>query len=88
MAMKSGKDFDAEFDAYVAAYEHPTTEANTTNVGIMRKQHEAWEDAGVLDPDQPTPWSHYLYQRAMTTEFTPAERAALRVRMELEGWRA
>ena len=34
---------------------------------------------GLLDPDQPTRWSHLQYQQRLHAEFTPSERALIRL---------
>ena len=33
---------------------------------------------GLLDPDQPTRWSHLEYRRRMQADFTPTERSLIR----------
>jgi hypothetical protein len=71
---------DAHFDAVVAAHEHPTGNHPQTPA-VMQAQHHALAEAGLLNPDEPTPWAHHLYQQRLRAEFTPDERAELRVRL-------
>lgn len=73
---------DAFMDAHTNAI-HGFIRPNTTDPEAMRLEHEALVEAGVLDPDQPTPYTHYLYQQALGAEFTPLERMQLRVLHDL-----
>lgn len=67
-------------DAYIAAVEHgPLRTTTTTDSAVMEAEHRWLAEAGLLDPDQPTPWTHYQYQRALRREFTEEERVRIRV---------
>lgn len=71
---------DADFDAFVAMNEHePELLAyDGSDPYVLLLQHNLLVDAGLLDPDEPTHYNHYEYQRIRRSEFTPLERAALR----------
>jgi hypothetical protein len=74
---------DGRLDAMIAVAEHgPRGERRDPTV--MLAEHEALVEAGVLDVDQPTAWSHYEYQRRLTAEFSPEERAQIRVLLGME----
>jgi len=67
---------DALDDALIAAAEHHDFRSNHPEV--MRLEHEHLIKAGLLDPDEPTRWSHLQHQRRMQAEFTPIERQMIR----------
>ena len=42
-------------------------------------------DLGVIDPDQPTVFSHLDYVRRMESDFTPQERRMIRALLHIDG---
>ena len=72
-----GRRDDAQLDAIVSAHEGRIT-GDITDPHLMLAEHSALVDAGVLDPDQPTPWSHHAHMEALRAEFTSTERATIR----------
>lgn len=68
---------DAALDRAVAAYEGQIT-GNATDPAVMAEEHKNLVAAGLLDPDQPTPWSHHQWRQAATSDFTPEERMVIR----------
>lgn len=48
----------------------------------LRAQHQRLDDKGLLDPDQPTAYSHAAHVAEREAEFTPLERRMLRARSE------
>ena len=71
---------DARTDRYIAACEGRIT-GNDSEFEVMAEEHRHMEEAGLLDPDQPTPWSHYQWRQKQTKEFTPEERMIIRYRL-------
>lgn len=58
----------------------------TTDAEVeMFLEHERLVDAGLLDPDQPTPWGHLVHLRRMEAEFRPQERRLIRAVLGLTG---
>jgi hypothetical protein len=68
---------DAATDRLVAAYEGQIT-GNHTEPEVMAEEHKHLVAAGLLDPDQPTPWSHHQWRTQASRDFTPEERMVLR----------
>jgi len=50
-----------------------------------RRRHQIMVENGLLDPDQPTEWSHQQYTQQMQAEFTPQERQIIRFELGLRG---
>lgn len=75
---------DARLDAHIAVVEHGRVTGNTTDPNVMWSEHHHLVDAGLLDPDEPTPWTQYQYQRRLFGEFTPQERARIRIEIGME----
>lgn len=71
--------YDAQADACMAAAECPLSAAgNTTDPEIMRVWDAHAREVGLLDPDEPTPYSHHLHQQIArdVAEMEPWERDA------------
>lgn len=69
---------DAFLDAGIAECEWPIGDW-PTDPSLMEQRHRGAVEAGLLDPDEPTPYTHWLYQQEITKEFTSMERAQVRI---------
>lgn len=69
-------------DDYIAAVEHGDFRGlRHDDPDIMRLEENALVEAGLLDPDQPTRWSHHQGQRRLYGDFSPEERAYIRLQL-------
>jgi len=68
---------DDLLDSYIAADEGQIT-GTTTYPQTMKREHESLVAAGLLDPDQPTPYSHHLRLQQAERDFSPEERRLIR----------
>jgi hypothetical protein len=69
---------DARFDTIISIDEGDIR-GRTGDPQVMFAEHKALLDAGLLDFDQPTPYSHWKYQQRFFQEFTPEERMTIRL---------
>lgn len=78
---------EARLDAYIAATEHGETDSRLYDVplpSVWALQHTRLEESGLLDPEQPTRWSTYDYNRRMSAEFSPEERHQIRYLLAIQ----
>jgi hypothetical protein len=73
---------DARTDRFIAACEGRLT-CNTTDVAVMKIEHDHLIDWGLLDPDEPTPYSHYLWNQDLIKNFTPLERQIISAQLSV-----
>lgn len=70
-------------DDIIAAVEHNDFRSNDPEV--LRLEHEFLVENGLLEPGEPTRWSHYCYRKAMDAEFTSRDRAVIRDKLGMGG---
>jgi hypothetical protein len=84
---ETDRGWEARYDAYVQTVENGPRPGrmNTTDPEIMRVEHEWLDERGLLEPGEPTPWTHHLHQQinADVAAMEPWERDALAAALTL-----
>lgn len=73
---RSARAWNAKWDATPAMYRLEELEA-------WYAEHRELEDAGLLDPDQPTPWTHALHRAATYGNY----KDKTQLRMAVDAWK-
>lgn len=73
---------DAEFDELIVSTENPAYFLHRgewpVTLAAQEVYHRWLDEQGLLEPGEPTPYSHATYEREMTAPFSPDERRMIR----------